>query len=384
MKCIDDTPKMDRYELYRDTLDGLKSESRFRCIPPQRDCKDILDLCSNDYMGLSRIDTDLKKDFRSRFADVQFSASASRLLSLNQNIHNQLEEKLENLYGQPALLFNSGYHANTGIVSALNVGNTLFVADKLVHASMIDGLVMGRCQFKRFPHNDISALKKILEKESTHRDRIVIMVESIYSMDGDKAPLREIVELRALYDNALLYVDEAHAFGVRGKKGLGLCEELNILPDIDILIGTLGKAAYSAGAFCIAPKPLKDLFVNCARSFIFSTALPPANMAWSIVTIDKLLRSNDEREYLKRIAREVHMRLEHKDNDTPIVPYHIGDASKAIEVSRMLAASGILALPIRRPTVPAGTERIRFSLNAALTSIDIVRLFNAIDSISHD
>lgn len=372
---------MDRYGSYRRILDELQSEARRRVIPSHRHYGDWLDLCSNDYMGLSRFDTELKQDFLARFADAAFSASASRLLALNQSTHNLLEEKFEGLYGNPALLFNSGYHANTGIISALNINDTLFVADKLIHASMIDGLVQGRCQFKRFPHNDIAAVTRILEKESSGHDHIVILVESIYSMDGDKAPLRELVALRDRYQNVLLYVDEAHAFGVRGARGLGLCEELDLLRKVDILIGTLGKAAYSAGAFCIVPQALKDYLINFARSFIFSTALPPANIAWSIVTIDRLLTMNGDREYLKALSRKVHERLDGTDNDTPIVPIHIGDAANAVAVSRRLADDGILALPIRRPTVPPGMERIRVSLNAGLTHADIDRLYNSIEAV---
>lgn len=373
---------MDRYGSYRTILDGLRSEARCRVIPRHRRCDDWLDLCSNDYMGLSRFDADLKRDFLARFAQAPFSASASRLLALNQSTHHLLEDKLEALYGNPALLFNSGYHANTGIISALNVDDTLFVADKLIHASMIDGLVQGRCQFKRFPHNDITAVSRILEKEAANHDHIVILVESIYSMDGDKAPLQELAALRHRYPDVLLYVDEAHAFGVRGDRGLGLCEELGLLGQVDVLIGTLGKAAYSAGAFCIVPQVLKEFMINCARSFIFSTALPPANIAWSIVTIDRLLAMNSDREYLKSMARQVHERLDGTMNDTSIVPIHIGDAAKAVAVSRQLADAGILALPIRRPTVPPGTERIRISLNAGLSRGDIDRLFNTLVAVN--
>lgn len=371
---------MDRYSIYQDVLKELRAESRFRMIPVHRSPNEWLDLCSNDYMGLSRYDSQLKLQFGD-CSDAVFSASASRLLSLSQDVPLNLENYLHSLYGNPALLFNSGYHANTGIVSSLNVGDTLFVADKLVHASMIDGLMAGRCKFRRFPHNDIIALQKILEQEASVHDRIVVMAESIYSMDGDKAPLRELAALRGRYENVLLYVDEAHAFGVRGEKGLGLCEELGILADVDILVGTLGKAACSVGAFCIVPKVLKDYFINCARSFIFSTALPPVNIAWSCLTIGKLLEMSKEREYLKEISREVHERIAHQDNDTPIVPLHVGDAAKAIDISCRLADAGILALPIRRPTVPPGTERIRFSLNAGLKRDDLNKLFNALKQI---
>ena len=287
-----------------------------------------------------------------------------------------MEVRLAELYGRPALLFNSGYHANTGIVSSLNIPGTLFVADKLVHASMIDGLTQGRCNFKRFKHNDIHALSVILEREAANYSQIVIMVESIYSMDGDVAPLREIAALRDRYDNVLLYVDEAHAFGVRGRQGLGLCEELGLIDKTDIIMGTLGKAACSSGAFCIVSPELKEYFINAARSFLFSTALPPANIAWSLITIDRLIGMEAERKHLRDISRRVHEALGISGCDTPIVPFYTYDAAKAIRKSQELEAKGILALPIRRPTVPAGTERLRISLNASLSDADIDKLLN--------
>ena len=219
---------MSRTLNYEKILQGFRDESRLRSIPADRSESDVLDLCSNDYMGLRHLMPEMRKEFDTRFPDVSFSASASRLLSIDQNIHKQLEDRLAELYGRPALLFNSGYHANTGIVSSLNIPGTLFVADKLVHASMIDGLTQGRCNFKRFKHNDVRALSTILEHEASNYSQIVVMVESIYSMDGDIAPLREIAALRDRYDNVLLYVDEAHAFGVRGRQGLGLCDELGL------------------------------------------------------------------------------------------------------------------------------------------------------------
>ena len=234
---------MSRTLNYEKILQGFRDESRLRSIPADRSESDILDLCSNDYMGLRHLMPEMRKEFDARFPEVSFSASASRLLSVDQDIHRQLEDRLAELYGRPVLLFNSGYHANTGIVSSLNIPGTLFVADKLVHASMIDGLTQGRCDFKRFAHNDIHALSTILEREAANYSQIVVMVESIYSMDGDMAPLREIAALRDRYDNVLLYVDEAHAFGVRGRQGLGLCEEFGLIDKADIIMGTLGKAA---------------------------------------------------------------------------------------------------------------------------------------------
>ncbi len=369
---------MNRTLNYEKILQGFRDESRLRTIPADRSGSEVLDLCSNDYMGLRHLMPEMRKEFDARFPDVSFSASASRLLSVDQNIHKQLEDRLAELYGRPALLFNSGYHANTGIVSSLNIPGTLFVADKLVHASMIDGLTQGRCNFKRFKHNDIHALSVILEREAANYSQIVVMVESIYSMDGDVAPLREIAALRDRYDNVLLYVDEAHAFGVRGRQGLGLCEELGLIDKTDIIMGTLGKAACSSGAFCIVSPELKEYFINAARSFIFSTALPPTNIAWSLITIDRLIGMEAERRHLRDISGLVHEALGISGCDTPIVPFYTYDAAKAIEQSKVLEAKGILALPIRRPTVPAGTERLRISLNASLSDADINKLLNTL------
>lgn len=369
---------MNRTLNYEKILQGFRDESRLRTIPADRSGSEVLDLCSNDYMGLRLLMPEMRKEFDTRFPDVSFSASASRLLSVEQNIHRLLEDRFGELYGRPALLFNSGYHANTGIVSSLNIPGTLFVADKLVHASMIDGLTQGRCNFKRFKHNDVQALASILEHEASNYSQVVVMVESIYSMDGDVAPLREIAALRDRYDNVLLYVDEAHAFGVRGRQGLGLCEELGLIDKADIIMGTLGKAACSSGAFCIVSPELKEYFINASRSFIFSTALPPANIAWGLITIDRLVGMEAERKHLRDISGRVHEALDTPGCDTPIVPFYTYDAAIAIRKSQELEAKGILALPIRRPTVPAGTERLRISLNASLSDADIDKLLNTL------
>ena len=182
--------------------------------------------------------------------------------------------------------------------------------------------------------------------------------------------------MRDRYDNVLLYVDEAHAFGVRGRQGLGLCEEFGLIDKADIIMGTLGKAACSSGAFCVVSPELKDYFINAARSFIFSTALPPANIAWSIITIDRLVGMEAERKHLRDISGRVHNVLGTPGCDTPIVPFYTYDAAKAIRKSKVLESKGILTLPIRRPTVPAGTERLRISLNASLSDADIDKLLN--------
>ncbi len=374
-------------KVYTDMLAHLADDNRFRHIPeayqPQSRKEERIDLASNDYLGLGAEADLYREEFLQRFPDAVFSSSASRLLSRHNKYHNLLEALLEELYGKPALLFNSGYHANVGIIQALAVPGTMFVADKLVHASAIDGMRLSGAEFKRFPHNAVSKLRRILNENYEEYDRFVVIVESIYSMDGDLTPLRELVKVRKEYPKVMLYVDEAHAFGVRGKRGLGLAEEYKLIDQIDIIIGTLGKAAASAGAFAICSREMKDYLINCARSFIFSTAISPAQAAWSILMIEKIITMNDRRERLKELSREFVKQMEKRNNmetpsDSQIVPMIIGDAGEAVNLSNHLRANGFDALAIRKPTVAAGTERIRFSLNALLTKKDITRLVGAI------
>ena len=313
------------------------------------------------------------------------SASASRLLASEQEIFYSLEAYLEDKYKKPAILFNSGYHANVGLVTSLNVAGTLWLADKLIHASVIDGLRMSHAEFLRWNHNDISHLRKILEREHNRHDRIIIVCESVYSMDGDIAPLKEIAALKDEFDNVMIYVDEAHAIGVFGHEGLGMCVDSGILEKTDILVGTLGKACGSSGAFSVTSDIMKAYITNTARSLIFSTAIAPVNAAWSLMMLEKLASMDGERANLKKISDIFRKGIEHITG-TPnlsrsaIVPLMTGNASRAASVSENLEAHGILALPIRRPTVPPGGERIRFSLNATLTENQIKDIISIISA----
>lgn len=371
-------------ESYRNILSHLQKENRLRSIPlPDPDAFKRLDLVSNDYLGLAQEADKYKTEFFRRFPDADFSSSASRLLSRKNDYHLQLEMLLEKLYRRPALLFNSGYHANVGIIQALAIPGTLFIADKLVHASAIDGLRLCGADYKRFAHNDLKKLSRLIKQNYEEYNRIIVVVESIYSMDGDIAPLKKLVELKKKYPKLLIYVDEAHAFGVRGDRGLGLCEELGIINKVDFIIGTLGKAAASAGAFVISSQLMKDYLLNCARSFIFSTAISPAQAAWSILMIEKIVGMSARRLHLKRLSSTFVKLLSDKANiespsESQIVPVIIGDAGEALLFSRYLKEQGFDALAIRRPTVAAGSERIRFSLNALLEKDDIARLVSAI------
>mgnify|MGYP002747392812 FL=1 len=376
-------------------LRELATEHRLRVIPEAGRAQSVagdalqpIDMLSNDYLGLGMDSAELDKEFMEEFPDVSYTSSASRLLSRRQTVHNALEDELQRLYGRPSLLFNSGYHANVGVVSALAaLPGVRFFCDKAIHASVLDGLAVGRADYKRFPHNDISRLRKILEREATEtpqpRRISVIVVESIYSMDGDLAPLRELVELKRVFPDTILYVDEAHALGVRGDRGLGLSEELGLINDIDIIIGTFGKALASAGAFAVTSPEVKSFLINTARPFIFSTALPPVNMARSLFMLRRLRLMTKQRDHLASLSKRLREGVEHitghaVDSRSQIVPLMIGDAAKAVAVASALREDGFDTLPIRRPTVAAGTERIRLSLNASLSFDDIDRLLGSI------
>lgn len=373
-------------EVYSDILTGLKNEGRLREIPRHRKGGMLKDLCSNDYMGLARRADEWKCEFSQRFSDIAMTSSASRLLASDQNCYKKLESYLEEIYGRPALLFNSGYHANVGIIQALNTPGTLWLTDKLIHASAIDGIRLSSANCKRWKHNDVAHLRKIIEIEYPKYDQLIVVCESIYSMDGDIAPLRKIAELKKDFPEILLYVDEAHAIGTIGKNGAGVASAEGIANDFDIIVGTFGKTCASAGAFVVCHDVMKQYLVNTARSLIFSTALPPINVAWSLLMLEKLRNMDEERNHLNKISDIFRKGIESitgivNPSASAIVPLMIGDADKAVLISKKLEERGILALPIRRPTVPPGGERIRFSLNACLSEDEISNMLQIISEV---
>lgn len=375
----------------RDYLQKIHEEGNYREIPTVSPLT-VTDFSTNDYMGFGQ-DAELQTKF---FADpisatVPMTSSAARLLAPRQIEYTNLEVFLTLLYKKrrgddtAALLFNSGYHANTGLISSIATPGTLIVADKLVHASIIDGIVLSRAPFTRFRHNDFDHLEQILKSKAADHRQVLVIVESVYSMDGDRADMERLIELKRLYPNVMLYVDEAHAFGVLGPKGLGIGAGSSAPAEIDITVGTFGKAAASMGAFAIVGRDMRDYLVNTARSFIFSTALPPMQAAWTRFTLGNLVQKDNRREHIARLGVQLREVLgkytDHPIEASHIQPLIVGDPHKAVELSRqLLSRYGIKALPIRRPTVPAGTERLRFSLSAAMLPRDI----EALDSALHD
>lgn len=366
--------------MVEDFLEKLKNENRLRKLPEELP-PGAIDLSSNDYLGLGARFAEFLPEFIGKFGKLSFSSSASRLLSSHDSVHKSLESYLSELYNKEALLFNSGWHANTGVIAALaNLPKTIFLSDKLIHASVIDGIRASKAVFSRFRHNDMEDLRHLLESHSSEYDRMIVVTEGIFSMDGDCVPLTELVALKREFPSTMIYLDEAHSFGVRGERGLGLAEELSLISEIDFLILTFGKAAASSGAAVLCSGEFKSFFINTSRPFIFSTAIPPVNCAWTMLMISKILEMGDARRRLTDLSDGFKTMIEGfssapNPSVSQIIPLLIGDLNALITVADQLRRAGVIALPIRRPTVPPGGERIRFSLSADTppSAIDIVR-----------
>lgn len=346
--------------VYEDKLANLRNANNLREIPAESTGSKLIDLSSNDYLGVAS-NQRLREEFLSNPLP-SFTTSASRLLAADQQEFIKLEELLAEYYSAWPLLFNSGYHANVGAISALAKERSIILADKLVHASMIDGIMLSKAPFERFRHNDVDHLRRLLEKHAPKVENVLVLIESVYSMDGDQAPLQQICELKRDFPNMLIYCDEAHALGVCGPHGLGLARQL---PEVDFIVGTLGKAIGSMGAYVVCRKQAhREYLVNTARSLIFSTALPPINVAWSRHVLEHVPEMEAERRKLRQLSAALAAVLGGKPSH--IQPFITGSSESALDLSARLREVGFKVLPIRTPTVPPGTERLRFSLSAAM------------------
>ena len=397
----------------QDSLNALVAANQYRQIPNLQhhgryvlsEGKQLLNIASNDYLGLGS-DNQLQREFLSQFNQMpitntpRMSATSSRLLTGNDEQLQALESELQDWYqnavdkqnlssSKSVLVFNSGYHANIGILPALTALpiKTLILADKLVHASIIDGIRLSAnklVSYRRYRHNDYEHLAKFIEQADSSIERIIIVTESIFSMDGDRADLNQLVQLKAKDARIELYIDEAHAIGILGDTGLGLAEESKTLADIDYLVGTFGKAFASIGAYIMCYEVIKQWLINQMRPLIFSTALPPINHAWTRFILAKMPNLNEQRLHLAQLSTMLSEAIPepyrvaatnpNTDYQSPIVPYILGDNALTIAKSKQLQAAGFYALPVRPPTVPANTARIRLVMNAALSSDDCQRL----------
>jgi 8-amino-7-oxononanoate synthase len=330
--------------------------------------KEYFDFSSNDYLGLSghRRLKDAAKDVTESLGT---GSCGSRLLSGDSHIHHRLEEAVAAFKDkEAALIFNSGYQANLGIISALYDKDDVVFSDKLNHASLVDAIRLSRANFFRFRHNDLEHLEYLLIKQRGKFKRALIVTETVFSMDGDKSPLKEIVELKEKH-NSWLMVDEAHATGIFGLNGSGLAEESGLGDKIELIMGTFSKALGSFGAYLATSKKIKDYLINFSRSFIYSTALPPgvvgANLAGLILVKEeawrrKALLENRDFFYDSLLKHGLSPK-----GDSQIVPLILGEAKKVLKLSAQLKARGYWAPAIRPPTVANGQSRLRFSLSCS-------------------
>lgn len=340
----------------------------------------MLNLSSNDYLGLAS-DVSLREEFfdLTPVSERRMSASSSRLLTGNFPEYEQLEASLSQAFGRAALLFNSGYHMNIGILPAVADSKTLILADKLVHASMIDGIRLSSAKAVRYRHNDLVHLAQLLEQyhDDAQIERIMVVTESIFSMDGDETDLTALVQLKQRYPKVMLYVDEAHAIGVRGERGLGCAEQYAVLEQIDFLVGTFGKALASVGGYLICHPVLREYLINRMRPLIFSTAQPSLNMAWTRFMFQKILQMQAQRQHLQQLSQELKMQVEAKGYACPstsqIVPVILGESEKAVRKAQQLQQAGFYIMPVRPPTVPQNSSRLRICLTAQIQSGEIAQ-----------
>lgn len=329
----------------------------------------LLNFSSNDYLNIST-DRDLLNEFIEKYKNHEefiLSSTSSRLLTGTSTVYKKLEDNLAKIFNKEAcLIFNTGYQCNLGVVSSLVNRDDVIFSDKLNHASIIDGMRLSSTQFFRYKHFDYNNLEELLIKHRNEYKKAIIISESVFSMDGDIADIKKLIELKKKY-NCLLMIDEAHAFGIYGKNLAGIADRDNLLNDVDIITATLGKSFASMGAFCVSNRTIIDYLINKANSFIFSTAIPPVNIMWSNFLIEEKFNTvRQKAEKLNTLIKEAHNYI--KDNgETQIVPVIIGENNKTVKIAEQLRAKGFYILPVRPPTVPVNTSRLRLSLTADIT-----------------
>jgi 8-amino-7-oxononanoate synthase len=344
------------------------------------DGKRVVNFSSNDYLGLSN-HPNIIAAMKNAVDKWGAGSGASRMISGSLAPHYHLEKYIAELKDcEEALSFSNGYTAAVGTVSGLMRKGDTVILDKLAHASLIDGARLSGATVRVYPHNGLEKLERLLESSVRESGRVLVVTESVFSMDGDVALLEEIISLKKKY-GAMLLVDEAHGLGVYGRTGLGLIQQLDCGKDVDIHMGTLGKSAGVAGGYIASSQSIIDLVVNRGRSFIYSTAPPPAQAAAAMKGLEIITsrEGQQRREKLWENIRKLTSMLVEIRNLNPssaIIPWPVwgGEADKALQLSNKLLEQGILAPAIRYPTVPRGTARLRITVTASHTEDDLARL----------
>ncbi len=386
-------------ERYQTELDKIVSSGNLRILReisgPQgrilhHQGKEYLNFSSNNYLGFAESE-ELRIAFKRGLEKYGVGSGASRLINGSMSPFHQLERALAEFKGtEAALLFNSGYHANLGALSSLVREGDVIFSDELNHASMIDGIRLSKATRIIYRHNDVEDLRnKLIDYHSKRNPNSIFLIatETVFSMDGDLCRLQEISDLAKEF-HAILYLDEAHATGVFGKHGAGLVEELqlsNQLGNCLIQMGTLGKALGCFGAYVAGPKIIIDYLIHRARSFIYTTALPPAVAETSLESLKMVTESTDRRKLLwervKQFRKEIQQKIPTQQIQvvSPIIPIVVGSSERAVALSQLLFEQGMWVNAIRPPTVPEGTARLRVTLMSTHTQEDISRLVEALE-----
>ena len=374
-------------ELRQRQAKGLYRRRRVTETPQQPqmiiDGREIISFCSNDYLGLANHPSVIKA-FQDTANIFGIGSGAAHLINGHTRIHHELEEALAEFTGRErALLFSTGYMANLGLIQALVSPRDTLLADKLNHASLSDGALLSRAQLYRYPHGDMDQLRKRL-RESSAGEKLII-TDAVFSMDGDLAPLPELAKLAKEYD-AWLMADDAHGIGVLGKMGAGSLEHYGLnAAEVPILMGTLGKAFGTAGAFIAGSEELIEHLIQSARTYIYTTAMPAALAAATLASL-KIIATEPERRnrlhelvgYFQQKARQFDLKL--LPSNTPIQGIILGDNLKALTVSERLFEQGFMVTAIRPPTVPAGTARLRITLSATHSEAQIDALIRSLSA----
>jgi glycine C-acetyltransferase len=348
------------------------------------DGREVINFSSNNYLGIANHPA-LREAAKAAIDQYGCGSGASRLISGNMTLHEELENRLAEFKGtEAALVFNSGFQANTGIIPALVAQNDFVFSDSLNHASIIDGCRLARAKTIIYGHCDMEQLERGL-RDAPSGSRKLIVTESLFSMDGDEAPLANIVALAEHY-GAMVMVDEAHATGVYEPDGAGLVAKLGLGDRVMIQMGTLGKALGGFGAYVAGSRALSEFLINRCRSFIFTTSLPPAVMAMAMAAIDLVKREPERRQTLRRNGATLRDGLNKLgfilgESQSQILPLIVGDAGACMKLSENLLSRGIFAQGIRPPTVPQGTSRLRITLMATHTDEHIRRALQVFEEI---
>ena len=349
------------------------------------DGREVVCLCANDYLGLAN-EPAVKAAVVEAVRRWGVGAGASRLVSGTSAVHKELERRLaEFKHAQAAVVTSTGWMANHAAVHALVGEGDLVLCDKLNHASLLDAAFSSGARVRTYAHRDIDRARHLLERHRTEHRRCLIATDSLFSMDGDFAPLRELAELKGRFDAQLL-IDEAHATGVLGEGGRGLAELLGVEGQVDVTVGTLSKALGSLGGFVAGPSVLAETLRNRGRAYIYTTAPPPALCAGAIAALDIVQREPQRRRRLLAMAADLRRGLQAAGFDTglsqsQIIPVMLGSPQRATTVSHALFEAGFLIPAIRPPTVPPNTSRLRISLSSSHEEGDVARLVGAIKAV---